>query len=144
MKTASLSHMLRSMIEPRTNCQSVFNSFSIHVENFLQKPTQDSVELGLSSLGFLVRALGLPRAYLPVRQEQMLGAIEHPTVPLPSAQLMFAHQLSVVATSLRVACHSPARNIRISQLYRDHSARQDQLNRQNRQDDLSITTSVYL
>src|SRR3954451_7599079 len=79
-----------------------------------------------------------------VRQEQMLGAIEHPTVPLPSAQLMFAHQLSVVATSLRVACHSPARNIRISQLYRDHSARQDQLNRQNRQDDLSITTSVYL
>jgi hypothetical protein len=28
--------------------------------------------------------------------------------PLPSVQRMFTHQLSVVATSLHVACHSPA------------------------------------
>src|SRR5436309_7565245 len=107
-----------------------------------------AVKIGITSTT-IRSALSAPRAKgynlsICVRQEQMLGAIEHPTVPLPSAQLMFAHQLSVVATSLRVACHSPARNIRISQLYRDHSARQDQLNRQNRQDDLSITTSVYL
>src|SRR4051812_44146188 len=64
-----------------------------------------------------------------------------PTVPIPSVQPVFIHQLSVMVASLRVACHSPARTV---QLHGDYSTRQDQLNRQNRQDDLSIVRSVYL
>src|SRR4051794_1707246 len=40
-----------------------------------------------------------------------------PTVPIPSVQPVFIHQLNVVVASLRVACHSPARTV---QLHRDY------------------------
>src|SRR5256885_4199502 len=63
------------------------------------------------------------------------------TVPIPLVQLMFTHQLNVVVASPRFACDSQAR---IFSCTRTTQLGRTQLNRQDRQDDLSITTSVYL